>query len=170
MTAPKDVSILTDLAYETIPIEARALARTAHLQVLRTKGWSITELKLLYRCTGEEIKAELAIPLIENIVTNYGLPIHVIARGQQKPPIPPDILARMLDLQPLAQVARGKNRNESIEYTRLVYDTWKSGVPLYQISRILGVSASNLTHRLIRHGYKQIASPLANVDSQKEKE
>lgn len=69
----------------------------------------------------------------------------------------PQILERLLELQPLAQQVRSnalRFREEAEEYTALLWESHsKGGVPLYRLAKRLGVTNSAIRFRLIRYGY-----------------
>jgi hypothetical protein len=68
-----------------------------------------------------------------------------------------ETLARLLELQPLAQQVRSSSmryRNEAEEYTKLLYHAYAvEGVSIYRLGLRLGVTHSALRFRLARYGY-----------------
>lgn len=73
----------------------------------------------------------------------------------------PEVLKRLLELQPFAQRVRSNNpafRAESEEYSALLHKTHaEDGVSLYRLAKRLGVTHSALQFRLIRYGYKPVS-------------
>lgn len=69
----------------------------------------------------------------------------------------PETLARLLELQPLAQQVRAngkKYRAEAEEYTRLLNHAHKvEGVTLYRLAKRLGITNGAIRFRLVRYGY-----------------
>jgi hypothetical protein len=69
----------------------------------------------------------------------------------------PETLARLLELQPLAQQVRSVSprfREAAEEYTSLLnYAHTVEGVPLYRLAKRLGVTHGALRFRLVRYGY-----------------
>lgn len=73
----------------------------------------------------------------------------------------PEVLKRLLELQPFAQRVRSNSpsfRAESEEYSALIHKTHvEDGVSLYRLAKRLGVTHSALQFRLIRYGYKPVS-------------
>lgn len=71
---------------------------------------------------------------------------------------PPELLARLKELKPLAQKVRANSpryRAEAEEYSYLINQaTTVHGVTLYRLGKLLGVTTSALAFRLVRYGYK----------------
>lgn len=69
----------------------------------------------------------------------------------------PEMLARMKELQPLAQLVRSSSpryRAEAEEYTYLLNEATKQGCTVYRLAKLLGVTHSALAFRLVRYGYR----------------
>ncbi|UDL15840.1 helix-turn-helix DNA binding domain protein [Microbacterium phage Pumpernickel] len=79
----------------------------------------------------------------------------------------PQKLARMLELQPLAQQVRANSpqyREEAEEYTRLIAESHlEDGVTLYRLALRLGLTHGALRFRLARYGYKLPTSGRSKV-------
>lgn len=79
----------------------------------------------------------------------------------------PEILKRLLELQPYAQQVRAngtKYREEAEEYTRLLDRAHtKDGVTLYRLAKRLGVTHGALRFRLVRYGYKKPLTATSKV-------
>jgi hypothetical protein len=71
---------------------------------------------------------------------------------------PPELLARLLKLQPAAQKVRSNSqryRAEAEEYSYLINQAHTMyGVSLYRLAKLLNVTTSALVFRLVRYGYK----------------
>jgi hypothetical protein len=79
----------------------------------------------------------------------------------------PETLARLLELQPLAQQVRSngkKFRAEAEEYTALLNHAHVvEGVTLYRLAKRLGVTHGALRFRLVRYGYKKPINATSKV-------
>jgi hypothetical protein len=79
----------------------------------------------------------------------------------------PETLARLLELQPLAQLVRSngtKYRAEAEEYTALLNHAHVvEGVTLYRLAKRLGVTHGALRFRLVRYGYKTPVNATSKV-------
>ena len=76
-------------------------------------------------------------------------------------------LARLLELQPLAQQVRSNSSNyraEAEEYTALLDEVHsRDGVTLYRLAKRLGITHGALRFRLARYGYKAPKSGTSKV-------
>lgn len=79
----------------------------------------------------------------------------------------PETLARLLELQPYAQLVRAngqKYRAEAEEYTALLNHAHTvEGVTLYRLAKRLGVTHGALRFRLVRYGYKKAVTATSKV-------
>jgi hypothetical protein len=79
----------------------------------------------------------------------------------------PEILKRLLELQPYAQQVRAngaKYRKEAEEYTALLNQAHTvDGVTLYRLAKRLGVTHGALRFRLVRYGYKKPVTATSKV-------
>lgn len=79
----------------------------------------------------------------------------------------PETLARLLELQPFAQLVRSngtKYRAEAEEYTALLNHAHVvEGVTLYRLAKRLGVTHGALRFRLVRYGYKTPVNATSKV-------
>ena len=79
----------------------------------------------------------------------------------------PDTLARLLELQPYAQMVRAngkKYREEGEEFTRLINKAHKEeNVPVYRIAKRLGVTNGAIRSRLVRYGYLEAKTGTSKV-------
>lgn len=70
----------------------------------------------------------------------------------------PELLARLKELQPLAQKVRSSSplyRAEAEEYSYLISQATAQGVTIYRLAKLLGVTPSALAFRLVRYGYTE---------------
>jgi transcriptional regulator with GAF, ATPase, and Fis domain len=79
----------------------------------------------------------------------------------------PETLARLLELQPYAQMVRAngkKYREEGEEFTRLINKAHKEeNVPVYRIAKRLGVTNGAIRSRLVRYGYLEAKTGTSKV-------
>lgn len=78
-----------------------------------------------------------------------------IAEAYKEPA--PEMLARMRELQPLAQLVRSNSpryRAEAEEYTYLLNQATEQGITVYRLAKLLGVTHSALAFRMVRYGYR----------------
>jgi hypothetical protein len=146
--------------------------RNAYIQELRLAGWtldSISEASGLTRegvrqiilKTGNDFEAtDLYIPAVPEVVV-----AEKVAKEYVEPR--PETLARLLELQPLAQKVRSHSteyRAEAEEYTALLYKAHtEEGVTLYRLGKRLGVTHGAVRFRLARYGYKPTVNGKSKV-------
>lgn len=138
--------------------------RNSYIAALREIGWTLTSISNACGLTRERVRQlveqEQKIATAADITT---LPL-------PEPPIKeeragrvfiepsPETLARLLELQPKAQLVRSNvmtYRKEAEEYTRLLNHAHTvEGVTLYRLAKRLGVTHPALRFRLARYGYK----------------
>ena len=137
--------------------------RNDYMKALHEVGWTGRAIAVACKMSAERvyqiiaggsptrpIPLGLAIPqpprkmVKEKLVTTYTEPA-------------PEMLARMRELQPLAQLVRSsspKYRAEAEEYTYLINEATKQGCTVYRLAKLLGVTHSALAFRLVRYGYR----------------
>lgn len=153
-TLPSDIKQTFD---EIIDNQERDYLITA----LRDKGWTLESIASASGITRERVRqisgATTAIP----VGLSETLPEPPLKPEKPKPVyIEPsaETLARLLELQPLAQLVRSngtKYRAEAEEYTALLNHAHVvEGVTLYRLAKRLGVTHGALRFRLVRYGYK----------------
>jgi hypothetical protein len=146
--------------------------RNAYIQELRLAGWtldSISEASGLTRegvrqiiiKTGDNFEAtDLYVPAVPEVVV-----AEKVAKEYVEPH--PETLARLLELQPMAQKVRGNSalyRAEGEEYTALLHKAHTDeGVTLYRLGKRLGVTHSAVRFRLARYGYKPTVNGKSKV-------
>ncbi len=139
-------------------------ARNLYSVALRRKGWTLQSISDVTGVTRERIRQVTQdTPDGAEVALDASLPV-------PHPPLKPvkvkkeyvepdaDKLARLLELQPLAQQNRHNSeeyRQAAEDYTRLVWEVHNDdGVTLYRLAKRLGVSHGALRFRLARYGYK----------------
>lgn len=143
----------------------------AFIVALRQEGWTLESIAAPLRVSREWIRQLEAdsgdIDDMVNLATSWGF------NAPERPIIPERVrvarpeplaenIARMLELQPLAQAVRSNSsryREEAEEYTRLVAEEHSErGVSLYRLAKELGVTHGALRFRLVRYGYRTTTS------------
>lgn len=137
--------------------------RNSYIKALREEGWTLASISEVTGMTRERIRQIAGDPEnTELIAVGDGLDVPSLPFKPVKEPrvIPepsPENLARLMELQPLAQQVRSnakRFREEAEEYTNLLWKVHKEeGVSLYRLSKALGVTHSALRFRLVRYGY-----------------
>jgi hypothetical protein len=142
--------------------------RAAYVKALRLKGWTLESIAFALDLTRERIRQIQLMASPANIVyilSNPGeFPVPELeTREIEVPGDPeyvepsPETLARLLELQPLAQKVRYDHstyRKEAEEYSALVWHVYSvEGVTLYRLAKCLGVTHGALRFRLARYGY-----------------
>ena len=98
----------------------------------------------------EEVPPTLVVPEVPKHDSKSHAVSHILP--------PPELLARLLELQPIAQKVRSnspRHRAEAEEYTYLINQAHTlHGVTLYRLGKLLNVTTSALVFRLVRYGYK----------------
>jgi hypothetical protein len=137
--------------------------RDNYIKALASVGWTGRAIAVACKMSAERVyqiiasgaqtmhtPATLMVPpaprkmVKEKIVTTYTEPA-------------PEMLARMRELQPLAQLVRSSSpryRAEAEEYTYLLNEATKQGCTVYRLAKLLGVTHSALAFRLVRYGYR----------------
>lgn len=153
--------------------------RNQYIVALRAQGWTMQSLSEPLEVSRSRIGQIVSdTPLSMDPVADAGLPlptppVKVVLKAADgiEPVLPdPGVLARLKELQPLAQAVRGSSktgREEAEEYTRLVWEENQRGVSLYRLSKELSdepetygtASHSALSSRLRRYGYKPVTTP-----------
>jgi len=140
--------------------------RNAYIKALRNQEWSLQSLADVHGVTRERIRqicnGDYETSAREVSVAGFPLPTPPLKPVREKKIYPeprPDALAKMLELQPLAQQVRSHSpryRKEAEEYSALIYETYKQdGVSLFRLAKYLGVTHGSLRFRLARYGYME---------------
>lgn len=147
--------------------------RNLYAGALRQGGWTLQSISAATGVTRERIRQigdALNLDDLANLPAHLPLPKPPAkAVKVRKTYVEPDPakLARLLELQPLAQ----QNRHNSAEYreaaeayTALVWEVHdKDGVTLYRLAKNLGVTHGALRFRLARYGYKEPETGVSKV-------
>lgn len=137
--------------------------RDAYLQSLRAGGWTLRSLSEASGLTRERVRQLLELPAdAEAHERVSALPVPALptvsprARSQ-KADVSPETLARLLELQPIAQSVRShakRGRLEAEEYTELLnHAVTVEGVSVYRLAQRLGLTHNAVRFRLMRYGY-----------------
>lgn len=135
--------------------------RNAYIAALREKGWTLQSLADAVEVSRERVRQITRQP---HGPVDSGLPLPTPPKKKQaeKPKYiepSPETLARLKELQPLAQRVRANStqyRKEAEEYTSLLNHAHTvEGVTLYRLALRLGVTHGALRFRLARYGYKK---------------
>lgn len=146
--------------------------RNEYIRQLRVKGWTLQSIATACGISRERIRqiAEMeSVPGIrlgeDFIVPNPPTYPEKTKREYVEPS--EEILARLLELQPLVQQVRSHSpryRAEAEEYTRLLNQAHSvDGVTLYRLAKRLGVSHGAIRFRLARYGYKPAPNATSKV-------
>jgi hypothetical protein len=138
---------------------------------LRANRWSLASIATPTGLSRERIR-QLDEPIgVELAISNTqtrgydipSVPVKPVVAKVQRVVVAPssDIMARLLELKPMAQAVRGKSqkyRAQGTEYTRLIAQEIARGVTPSHIAKELGVTPSALNFRLVRYGYSETSS------------
>jgi len=137
--------------------------RDAYLQSLRAGGWTMRALSEASALTRERVRQLLELPLEpahREAVADLPvpeLPAAALPARSLKADVSPETLARLLELQPVAQGVRShakRGRLEAEEYTELLAHAVRvEGVSVYRLAQRLGVTHNAVRFRLMRYGY-----------------
>lgn len=134
--------------------------RNGYIAALREKGWTLQSLADVTEITRERVRQIAGNT--EPDAGTFPLPSPPKKTTKAKPQYvepSPETLARLLELQPLAQKVRANSsqyREEAEEYTALLnYAHTVEGVTLYRLAKRLDVTHGALRFRLARYGYKK---------------
>jgi transcriptional regulator with XRE-family HTH domain len=153
-----------------IPVKEREL-RAAYVYALRIKGWTLQAVANSLGVTRERIRqletsaSPEMVYLVQQAPGSYPVPevpteIITVQVGYAHTDPAPETLARLKELQPIAQSVRWdlvKGRAEAEEYTALL---WKAhteeDVTVYRLAKLLGITYSAIQFRFTRYGYKPV--------------
>jgi AraC-like DNA-binding protein len=142
------------------------------IRELRNQHWTLEAIAAASHLTRERVRqianAEPSTEL--SLDTGVEIPTPPLKPERVRPTYiepSPETLARLLELQPLAQQVRSngkKFREEAEEYTALLNHAHvNEGVTLYRLAKRLGVTHGALRFRLVRYGYKQPINATSKV-------
>jgi hypothetical protein len=137
-------------------------ARNHYIAALRQAGWTLSSISVVTGLTRERIRQIVAAVPAPSLPSDVVIPEPPVkAKRAPKVYVEPDPrkLARLLELQPLAQQNRHNSdefREAAEQYTALVWEVHsEDGVTLYRLAKRLGVTHGALRFRLARYGYKE---------------
>lgn len=162
LTLPAEATVALNLfSNEEKPL------RDAYIYVLRMKGWTLESVATALDLTRERIRqlearadALHALAILAN-PGKYPVPSVPVKIVQEEVidyvEPSPETLARLLELQPIAQQVRSVSphgREAAEEYTRLLNHAHTvEGVTIYRLAKRLGVTHGAIRFRLVRYGY-----------------
>lgn len=165
MTNAKQPELPTEVA-QTFETFTDTEGRNAYIVALRDAKWTLQAIADATSLSRERIRQVYnnADEHTRELASTIGVP----SAPPKKKDIPkqprtfvepsPETLARLLELQPLAEKVRSNSENyreEAEEYTRLVNHAHTvEKVPLYRLAKALGRTHGALRFRLARYGYK----------------
>lgn len=147
-------------------------ARDQLIRELRDNHWTLEAIAAASHLTRERVRQISAItPATAPVLgTGITIPTPPVKPERVRPTYiepSPETLARLLELQPLAQQVRSngkKFRAEAEEYTALLNHAHvNEGVTLYRLAKRLGVTHGALRFRLVRYGYKKPINATSKV-------
>lgn len=131
------------------------------IRSLNLVGWTQSSIARSLNLSRERVRQVCESPMDDSAKTDFTLPMppqHEVKEKREFIEPNPEILARLLELQPMAQQVRSnamRFRAEAEEYSALVAKLHnEDGVTLYRLALRLGVTHSALRFRLARYGYK----------------
>jgi DNA-binding transcriptional MerR regulator len=152
-----------------LPIEVRQTflkitdsdLRNVYIKALREEGWTLASISEATGMTRERVRQinsfEEDMTKLDKSFPLPSLPLKVEKAKRTFNEPSPEVLARLLELQPFAQQVRSnaqRFRSEAEEYTSLLWEAHsKQNVPIYRLAKRLGVTNSAIRFRLVRYGY-----------------
>lgn len=172
MTTSEYVKVNHQLPQEVLEAFANIgtdiLQRNAYIRVLRNSHWSLQSIAdAAGGMTRERVRqivegSYAGSDTSSAIAGSFSFPVPTPPLKAVKEPKvytepAPETLARLLELQPLAQQVRSHSpryRQEAEEYSALINHTYTvEGVSLYRLAKRLGVTHGSLRFRMARYGY-----------------
>jgi plasmid maintenance system antidote protein VapI len=176
-TLPSDVKARVAELWTSLDRKDFAELKCGYATALRNEGWTLQSVADLFGVSREMVrqmvvKTEKA--LADSVVKKYDLVVPSLPEKERRTTSTrvfiepsPETLARLLELQPMAQSVRSFSkayRVEAEEYTALLnYSHTVEGVTLYRLAKRLGVTHGALRFRLARYGYKMPANGSSRV-------
>ena len=155
---------LPDSVKDTFATIRDKRVRNGYAKALRGIGWTLESISEVTGITREGIRQIIIRGADEARASGLPLPEPPTIEIAEKTPKvynepKPEILARLLELQPLAQKVRSHSpdyRREAEEYTLLLHKAHsEDGVTLYRLAKRLGITHGAIRFRLARYGYKE---------------
>lgn len=139
--------------------------RDDYVRALRKVGWTLSSISAVIGLSRERVRQICTTPVDEATKAEFYIPEpprHEERKVRVFIEPKPETLARLLELQPMAQQVRSSSprfRAEAEEYTSLLNHAHTvEGVTLYRLGKRLGVTHSAIRFRLTRYGYKAITA------------
>jgi len=145
--------------------------RDAYIVALRLKGWTLASIAEVAGVTRERVRQivnswEETDNLVMLAVADLPQPLPPLKKVKTKRVYTEpseDTLARLLELQPIAEKYRANAAPEvkaaALEYTQLIDHANRiEGVPLYRLAKRLGKTHGALRFRLARYGLREPVS------------
>ena len=134
--------------------------RNDYIIALRAGGWTLQSIAEASQITRERVRQIATGPDTGSDIADLPQPtppsVTVKPKREYNEPRP-EVLKRLLELQPLAQQVRSdspKYREEGEEYTKLLYDSHvRDNVPIYRLAKRLGITHGAIRFRLVRYQY-----------------
>lgn len=135
--------------------------RNNYIKALYSVGWTGKAISVACKMSGERV-----YQIVSDKKETNSLPATLIiptpprqkSKVEKKYKEPaPEMLARMKELKPLAQLVRSSSpryRAEAEEYTYLLNRATEQGITVYRLAKLLGVTHSALAFRMVRYGYR----------------
>lgn len=137
--------------------------RNDYIKLLRDEGWTLASISEATGITRERVRQIYKEPNHFGVTLDTDVPVPQLPLKPEKKPkalkksTSPERLARLKELQPLAQQVRSnakRFRAEAEEYTNLLWKVHsEEGVSIYRIAKELGITHSAIRFRLVRYGY-----------------
>jgi hypothetical protein len=137
--------------------------RKAYAILLRNAGWTLQAIATPLELSRESIRLyTLSTVSDETLEAVKELPmpqvpvISIYADRVKYLEPSADVIAQLLTLKKTASLVRAKSkkhREDAEQYTKLIYETLQSGVSIYRLSKLLGVTHGAINSRLVRYGY-----------------
>lgn len=118
--------------------------------IAKACGLSREAIRLVLRDTKQEGELPLTMSVPEPLRYATKMPMTYTEPS-------PEMLARLKELKPLASLVRSSSpryRAEAEEYSYLLNEAVNQGVTVYRLAKLLGVTPSAISFRLVRYGYK----------------
>lgn len=172
---PAEIFTAVESLSRTLPASEWKDLRKTYAVLLRAEGWTLQSIAELLGWTRERVRqvaSSRSVEVAQALAEKYGL---VVPTPPNKPERPrrefvepsPEVLARLLELQPVARLVRSHSPNyraEGEEYTRLLNHAHAvEGVTLYRLAKRLGVTHGAIRFRLARYGYKRPVNASSKV-------
>jgi hypothetical protein len=137
--------------------------RKAYAILLRNAGWTLQSIATPLELSRESIRlytlstvSDATLEAIKELPVPQVPIINIYADRVKYIEPSADVIAQLLTLKKTASLVRAKSkkhREDAEQYTKLLYETLQSGVSIYRLSKLLGVTHGAIRFRLVRYGY-----------------